>query len=239
MNVIQIAANLKFLRKRKRLSQQNLADTIGVKRTSYGAYELGIAEPTLASLLKISRFFSIPVDYLLSVELYTLQDAFLRELELGYGKDLSGTQLRVLATTVNQDNIENIEVVPVKAKAGYTAGYADPEYIRVLPTFHMPFLDPNRKYRTFQISGDSMPPVAAGSWVTGTYLQNWNLLSSGKPYIVVLKEEGIVFKIVYNQLEKEGNFLLCSTNTAYPPYTVSPADVLEVWQFVNYISGEL
>src|SRR5690606_6638463 len=122
--------------------------------------------------------------------------------------DLSGASLRVLATTVDANNMENVELVPLKARAGYTSGYADPDFIRVLPAFQLPFLSPNRKYRTFPIIGDSMPPVADGSWVTGEYLQNWNFILNGHPYIVITKDDGIVFKIVYNQIEKNGSLLL-------------------------------
>ena len=41
---------------------------------------------------------------------------------------------------VDSKNRDNIELVPVKAKAGYTAGYNDPEFISSLPTFQLPFL---------------------------------------------------------------------------------------------------
>ncbi|MBS1570143.1 MAG: S24 family peptidase, partial [Bacteroidetes bacterium] len=134
---------------------------------------------------------------------------------------------------------ENIELVNHKAKAGYALGYADPEYISVLPTFQMPFLSRDRKYRTFQISGDSMPPVGEGSWVTGEYVQNWQTLRDGQPYVIITKEDGIVFKVVYNQLKTTGTLLLCSTNPVYQPYEVPISEVLEIWKFVHFISHEL
>jgi hypothetical protein len=144
--------------------------------------------------------------------------------------------LRILATSVSLDNEENIELVPIKAKAGYTTGYADPNYIKVLPAFNLPFLSPNKKYRTFPISGDSMPPVVDGAFVTGEYLQDWNMVRNGHPYIVVSKDEGIVFKILYNRIEEDGTFLLCSTNSLYQPYPLKVQDILEIWKFVNYIN---
>ncbi|MCB0818226.1 MAG: S24 family peptidase, partial [Flavobacteriales bacterium] len=103
----------------------------------------------------------------------------------------------------------------------------------------MPFLSRDKKYRTFQISGDSMPPVNEGAWVTGEYVQNWHTIRDGQPYIVVTKEEGIVFKVVYDQLKEKGSLLLCSTNPLYQPYEVPVGEVLEVWKFVHYISPEL
>jgi hypothetical protein len=70
-------------------------------------------------------------------------------------------------------------MVPEKAKAGYTTGYSDPEFISELPVFQFPLLSKNKKYRTFQISGDSMLPIPEGAWVTGEYVQDWSLIPSG------------------------------------------------------------
>jgi hypothetical protein len=163
-------------------------------------------------------------------------DSQLEQMERGYDIDITGTRLRILATTVNPENEENIELVPVKAKAGYATGYADPNYIKVLPAFNLPFLSPNKKYRSFPISGDSMPPVVDGAYITGEFLQDWNLVKNGSPYIVVTLEDGIVFKILYNRIEEDGSFLLCSTNTNYKPYPVKVQNILEIWKFVNYIN---
>ena len=152
---------------------------------------------------------------------------------------LKGSNLRVLATTVNNDNDENIELVAEKAKAGYATGFADPEYIKVLPTFTMPFLSHDRKYRTFQISGDSMLPIPDGSYVTGEYVIDWTYIRSGQPYIVLTQDDGIVFKIVDNKIEHEGKLTLSSLNPLYHPYDLPAADIKEVWKFVHYISAEM
>ena len=152
---------------------------------------------------------------------------------------MKGQKLRVLTAMVDENNEDIIEMIPMKASAGYTAGYADPDYIKVLPTFHLPFLSKDRKYRSFPIKGDSMPPVVEGSFVVAEFVQNWMSIRSGTPCIVVTKDEGIVFKVVHNLLSSEQSFQLCSTNTFYEPYMVHANDILEIWKFVNYISPEL
>ena len=228
--------NIKLLRKRRKRSQEDVSATIGITRSAYNSYENGVAEPGIQVLLKISDFFQVNIDKLLRVDLSTIADSQLEQMERGYDIDITGTRLRILATTVNSDNEENIELVPVKAKAGYTTGYADPNYIKVLPAFNLPFLSPNKKYRSFPISGDSMPPVVDGAYVTGEFLQDWNMVKNGSPYIVITQDEGIVFKILYNRIEEDGSFLLCSTNTNYKPYSVKVQDILEIWKFVHYIN---
>jgi transcriptional regulator with XRE-family HTH domain len=233
------AANIKFLRKRKNRSQDDVANMLDLKRTSLSGYENGSVEPNIDTLLKLSSYYKVPVDILLRKDLTNMKESELSTMERSNNVDLTGSKLRILATTVDSENEENIELVPVKAKAGYTNGFADPDFIKVLQTFNLPFLDRNRKYRTFQISGNSMPPVPDGSWVTGEYVQNWNMLKDRHPYIIVTKEDGIVFKVVYSRIKESGSLLLCSTNPEYQPYEIPVSNVLEIWKFTNYISNEL
>jgi len=232
-------SNIKILRKRRRLSQEHVAEQLGVKRTSLSGYENGSVQPPFEVLIKVSEYFKVSIDKLVKYDFATVPESQLSQLEKGYDIDLKGNKLRILATSVNSDNEENIELIPQKVKAGYTAGYSDPEYIRSLPVFNLPFLSDQRKYRAFPISGDSMPPVSEGSYVIGEYVVDWTTIKDGTPYIILTKDDGIVFKIVYNHLDK-GNFLqLCSTNSVYEPYTIQVSEVIEMWKFVNYIGFEL
>jgi hypothetical protein len=57
---------------------------------------------------------------------------------------------------------------PWFASAGYTRGYADPDYIEKLPQMKLPFL-PSGKHRAFPIKGDSMPPIREGSFVIAKF----------------------------------------------------------------------
>lgn len=238
-NMTMLSANLKFLRKQKGQSQDEVSQSLSIKRTTLSGYENGSAEPNSENLIRIAAFYNCTIDDLLKIDLSSEVDAKVTARITVVSPDITGSNLRVIATTVNQENIDNIELVPIKARAGYTSGFADPEYIRVLPTFQLPFLSANKKYRTFPIIGDSMPPVSDGSWVTGEFLQNWNFIRNGQPYIVVTKDEGIVFKIVYNQIDENGTLLLCSTNPIYEPYEIPINTVNEIWKFTHYISSEL
>ena len=83
-----------------------------------------------------------------------------------------------------------------------------------------------------------MPPLKSGYWVTGEYIQNFNEIKDGKPYILVTKNDGIVFKLIYNKIKTENMLLLVSTNPNYEPYKLSIKEVLEVWGFVNSINTD-
>lgn len=233
---MNIGLNLKHLRKHKKKSQEEVAVDLGLTRSSYSGYENGIAQPGIETLLALSKYFSVSIDHLLTKDFSTFTDVDFKVLEQGVATDVNGMKLRVLHSMVNEHDEELIEMIPQQARAGYTAGYADPDYLKVLPTFSLPFLSKNRKYRSFSIQGDSMPPVDEGSYVVAEYVQNWSSIKSGTPCIVVTREDGIVFKIVNNYILQTQNLELCSTNPIYQPYMTPINDVLEVWKFVNYIS---
>lgn len=234
-----IASNIKFLRKRRRLTQSDLADRLSIKRSNINNYERGEGVPPVNILLELSDLFHVSLDTLLRVDLSGLRESQLYMIEHGADVFVKGNDLRVLVTTVNAENKENIELVSIKAKAGYTTGYFDPEYISQLPVFNLPFLAGDKKYRTFQVSGDSMLPIGNGSWVTGEFVQDLSLVKDGELCIVLTLNEGIVFKKVKNQLKEKGSLLMISLNPEYSPYDLPVTEIREVWRFVHYISGEV
>jgi transcriptional regulator with XRE-family HTH domain len=234
-----LSTNIKLFRNRKSRTQGDVAEAIGVTRSVIANYENNIGNPTIDNILLLAEYFGISMDTLIKVDLSKLSESQLSELERGFDVYIKGSKLRVLTSTVDHQNNENIEVVNHKAKAGYTAGYNDPEFITALPTFQLPFLSRERKYRTFQIEGDSMLPIPDKSYVICEFVQNWYDIKDGNAYIIVTREEGIVFKVAFNQIRKKQNILLKSLNTLYKPYEININQVIEVWKLINYMSSEL
>ncbi len=236
---IFFGANAKFLRERRKLSQESLAETLGLTRSKLNALENGQTKaPQPEDYLKFSDFFKISVDSLLKVDLSRLGELQLRELEAGSDVYMRGTNLRVLAISTDAGNRENVEYVPVKAKAGYRDSYADPEFIASLPKLTLPDLPTGHTFRMFPISGDSMLPVPDGSTVVGQYVEDWMDLKSDTPCVLILRGDGdFVFKLVTVLADRR--LLLRSLNPLYESYTVEGGDVLEVWKFHSFQSREI
>ncbi len=232
-------SNIRFLRKRRNKTQDDVAFALDLKRSTLSGYENQVAQPGIDILLKFSDYYKIAVDTLVRVDLSSLSESQMRQLEMGEDVCLRGSNLRILASTVNRENEENIELVNEKAKAGYTRGFADPEFISELPVFSLPFLSKNKKYRTFQLNGDSMLPIPDKAWVTGAYLQDWHSIKTGEACVILTLDEGIVFKIVENLIEKEGKLVCYSLNPLYEPFDIPVSGIREIWKFVHYISHEL
>jgi len=232
-------SNIKLLRKRKKLTQDEVAEQLRMKRSTLSGYENRVAQPGLDILLLFADYYKISVDTILKVDLGKLSETQLRQLEHGEDVFLRGGNLRILASTVSSDNQENIELVPVKAQAGYSNGFSDPEYISELQVFQLPFLSEEKKYRTFQLQGDSMLPIPEKAWVTGEYVMDWKSLKTGEACVVLTLDDGIVFKILENRIEQEGKLILYSLNPIYEPYEIQVNQVREIWKFVHFISHEI
>lgn len=224
--------NIRFLRKKHQLTQDEMASALGVKRAVIGSYEEGRAVPKITILQKICTHFKISIDELINSDLSnssTITDK------------ITGKNLRILSTVVNQENNELVSIVPQKASAGYLNGYSDPEYIETLPSFSMPFpeLSKERTYRVFQIKGDSMFPVPPGSYIFCEYILDWTDIKDGKAHILITFDEGIVYKRIYNRINESQNLLLKSDNPEYEPYTVPIQSILEVWKALGYLTFDL
>jgi transcriptional regulator with XRE-family HTH domain len=234
-----IGNNLKLLRKQFSKSQDEVSKALGLNRSTYSGYENAVAQPSLDIITNICDYYNITSDVLLRNDFSSFTEKQWKEIQGAWKQTAKGAGLRILTSQVSDKNEDLIEMIPAKASAGYTAGYADPEFIKDLPTIRLPFLSKNRKHRTFPISGDSMPPVADGSFVVAEFIEDWMAIPKDTPCIVVTSDNGIVFKMVENNLNENKTLILSSTNTYYEPYAVSINDVLEIWRFRCYISMEL
>jgi transcriptional regulator with XRE-family HTH domain len=223
-----ISKNLKFLRTKHELTQKQLAEKLGLKQAAIGAYEEERATPPLSSLLDLAKIFKVNLDLLVNHDLSRVSEKEWKAQQFGKGKE-------ILAITVDQDDKENVELVPQKAYAGYVAGYQDTEFIKDLPKIKMPMLSKNATYRAFEIQGDSMLPIQPGTVVFGEFTDNLSSVKNGKVYVLVLKD-GIVLKRVFNFLEEEEKLLLVSDNRQYGPYTVDAEDVSEIWKAHGFFS---
>ena len=221
-----ISSNIKFLRKKKGLTQQQFADELGIKRSLVGAYEEQRAEPKYDLLKKIALYFEISLD-----------DFINETIDEKWAPKPKGNpaNLRVLTVSVDNEDNENIEMVPLKASAGYLNGYADPEYVAQLPKFYLPMFK-NGTYRAFEIKGDSMLPLPSGSIIIGQYVENWADVKTGDTYVVVSKSDGVVYKRVGNKFRDNKKLKLLSDNPAYDPYEINGEDVLEMWKAKGYLS---
>lgn len=214
-----LSENIRYLRSQLNRSQQKVADHLMITRGRYAKYEDGASEPPLEILVKISRYFHVSIDLLVSVDL--------RKISLKEIMELPDNRI-ILPIRVDTDGSHPIEIIPHKASMGYLGGYSDPEYIENLQTISLPFLG-SGKYRAFPVEGDSMPPHKEGSFVVGKYVERLSDLKSGKGYVFVTRNEGVTYKRL-TELQPE-TIVVRADNSFYQPYSIHLQDLLEIWEY--------
>jgi transcriptional regulator with XRE-family HTH domain len=207
---MEINERFRLIREKLDLTQAAFADKLGITKASLGAYEEGRALPNHKVLMALADLAGISIDEII------------RGTETG---------------KIRQPNFsgKSIPLVPIKAAAGYQKGFPDAEYVKELPQFYLPTLG-NGDYRAFEISGDSMPPLQSGTIVVGERVGRLTELKDGDTYVLVTKQDGIVYKRVFNYIKDNGKLFLVSDNSRYKPYTIDPMEIYEVWSARAYIS---
>ena len=223
--MVNVNENIRFLRKKKGWTQEKFSKKIGIKRSLVGAYEEGRSDPRLNNLLKMCEVFQISLDNILKNDVSKLLDS-------QYLKSDS-QDVKVLSITVDKLGDENIELINQKASAGYLNSYSDFEFIQNLPKFQLPFLNFSGTHRAFEIKGDSMLPLTSGSIVIGKYIEDIGFVKDGKTYILLTKEDGIVYKRVELL---DNSIKLISDNKEYEPYQIANLDILEIWEAIAFFS---
>jgi len=216
----QAGQNLKYLRKLRGWTQEEFAVKLGIKRSLVGAYEEERADPRLEVLEIVGDTFKLSLDELLLKDLSNTGDSFLAKRR----------QQKMMSADRNI-----IHFVPVKVAAGYLAGYADSEFIDELNTFTLPMLA-GGNYRAFEIIGDSMMPTPSGSIIVGEKVDDSEDLKNDQAYIVVSRNEGIVYKRIVKNNRLKNKLTLVSDNPQYQPYQVNAEDIVELWQAQMVIS---
>lgn len=60
--------NLKYLRKKANMTQQQVADILGITQQAYANYESNKREPDRQMLIKLAQIFEVSTDFLLGIE---------------------------------------------------------------------------------------------------------------------------------------------------------------------------
>ncbi len=263
------ASNAEYLRKSRGLKQSEIQSAIGIEQTRWSNYEKGKSRPNLELFHTITKYFDVNADDLLNkdlsnnntnvliskkddaqfsgqnVPINVLNDVLIRE-----EKGKKAPKLEVISTnrmpqviTMDSTGNENIIMVPVKARAGYLNGYADPEFITSLPAYRLPGLN-HGTYRMFEVEGSSMyPTINGGDVVIGSFVENLMDVRDDRLYVVVTKTDGMVIKRCLNRIQQDGKLILKSDNykdrDLYPTIIVSPEDVMEIWYAKSYMSYQM
>jgi len=216
--------NIRYLRAQKKISQQELAEKIFLSRVRYSKYEDGRSEAPYEVLIRISEYYNISIDFLLTLDI--------RKFPIDGIVELPDKRI-LLPIRVDNEGNDQIEIIPQKASMGYLNGYGDPVYIESLETISLPFLK-GGKFRAFPADGDSMPPYKNGTYIVGKYVENLSDLKSDRTYVFITTNDGISYKRF--QFHEADGIWVKADNQFYEPYKIPLSEIKEIWEFACSIN---
>lgn len=227
-----LSGNLKHLRKvhEPKLTQQNAADIFEIKKATYAAYEEARSIPPYTTIRKMASYYGITIDILVGKDLS--QSSSSKYLDIG-------NQRLLFPISVDEEDRELVDVVPIKASAGYLDGFSDPTYISELPKVRFPFHNITGTARFFQIKGDSMLPIQPESYILTEFVNDPLSIKDDDCYILITQEEGIIYKRLKNNIKINGTITLISDNKEYDPYELHMGNIKEVWKAKGFMTFDL
>ena len=123
--------NIRHLRMKKEVSQAIVAENLAITRDRLAKYEEGKSQPPFEILIKLSHYYHISIDLLLTADI--------RKVDIDGLMQLEDNRI-LLPIAVDREGENTIEIIPHKARAGYLSGYSDPEFIESLQHISLPFL---------------------------------------------------------------------------------------------------
>lgn len=188
---------LKNLREEKRISQRELAKTLGISKSAIGMYESGNREPNYELLENIADFFNVDMNYLLGKT--PIRNSY-RDGEIN-DYTSKGIKIPVLGKVVAGIPIDAVEEIldyeEIDEKMARTG-----------------------EFFALQIKGDSMAPIIAPGDII--IIRKQNDVDSGQIGIVLVNgDEATVKKVI----KKDNGIMLASNNPAYDPMFFDQNDI--------------
>lgn len=74
-----------------------------------------------------------------------------------------------------------------------------------------------------------MPPFKNGTFIVGKYVEKLSDLKTNKTYILITKNEGVVYKRLQKKTSR--NITVSSDNPLYQPYEIKLSELVEIWEY--------
>ncbi|HYG40459.1 MAG TPA: XRE family transcriptional regulator [Cytophagales bacterium] len=139
--------------------------------------------------------------------------------------------VRNSSSQFSSDRDVKIVFVDAKQSLQYYENAGQDDYIETLPFFILPVSRfPNKKYRAFELTGDSMiPKIVSGDWVVCEKVEDFRTIRDTYAYVLVL-DYGIQCRRVINRLKERGRLRLKADNQYFGDVEITEDQVKEVWE---------
>jgi transcriptional regulator with XRE-family HTH domain len=104
---------LKIIRLQNNLKQQQVADVLGITRSAYCSYEIGRRAVDLETVVKLSRFYKLPIQVFLETEMTENMDdhtVYENEKDIRFLSQLSRDEVSLIVKYRMMSNDEKEEI---------------------------------------------------------------------------------------------------------------------------------
>lgn len=246
---------LKKLRTERAMSQQMLADSLGIKRTTVTNYESGNSYPPFNLLLDIVNFFDVSSDYLLgrSDVQQNVQPIVQLTPESQNEKYISGvtesnsndyyTRPQILVATQDVNGNLTVPIINRKAAASYLTGYQTQEYFEHLDAMTVPaYMLRGGQGLVIQATNDSMEDtIFEGDMLLCRLIEAplWDEIPDFSVCVLVSESRGIQVKRVKPRFNREGLIRCKSDNRNHQSFNLFTGDVLQIWQVALLLTANM
>jgi len=245
--MIFISKNLKFLRKKQKMAQGELARLLDIKPNTVSNYENGVSTPDYSILEKITSIFHVSAHDILYTDIEMTPPIEISKNLINKKESLI---THISNATISRDtpqyiseNIISIPIVDVAAAAGF--GYSNPDYTETLGELSFPANLLKRRtgnYYCGRVDGDSMvPTLLYGDFIIFRLLSpaEWGDVKDDDIYFVVNRSGHAFVKRIKNRLKQEG-FIVCQSDNPdkiNKEFQISNDDISNIyhveWRFSN------
>lgn len=223
-----IANRLRELRKSKRLTQQQVADKIGLTRPAYTAYETGKRVPDGPMTAKLATIYDVTTDYILERTNSTSDDSNYSYEKIN-GVNSKNKLIENMGEITSFDETDIIKIPIVGTIKCGPNGLALSDHTGYGLVQKSEIGDPH-DYFWLRTKGDSM--IGDGIFDGDTALIKKDVdIENGKIYAVIIDgEEGTLKHVTKNK----DSIVLTASNSKYQPRVFVGSDMNEI-----FIAGRL
>lgn len=240
-----LSKNIKFLRSKLGISQDDFATQIGVKRGVAGSIETGRTEPSVDLLLKLSEVFLVDVDSLIKLDIESLKnerdgietsanDEVHHSNVIEYGKKeiVEVTQGKLITMSESKSGHKQTPFFNIVVSAGEHGitdwGMEEPTGFFIdIPSFRA-------ADAAFPVLGFSMEPEISNGDIVGVKeMQKWDIVDTAGVYMLITDQERMIKRLKPD--DDDDNMFWCLSNN-YAPFKLLRTDIRKMFKVVACIS---
>lgn len=244
-----LGINLKYLRKLRGLKQDEMQAHTGITRATWSNYELSISQPDLETLSKISKFFGVSIDTLITEDISKNVHLIKKDAQHDKGQNVHlnvhpSVHLNAQNEPNSAENLVQIPITDISVAAG--TGQYNSSHVENVDIIRLPvhFLKRNHSYLCVRIKGPSMAPTLQdGGYVIIRLLDRaeWAKMPDERVFVISDLEGKAYLKRVKNRF-KQGFILLKSDSldqANHPSFNLHASEINTIWEVEWYFTAKM